>query len=349
MSNRKRNADKLQNNTAQTQILVLGPPNSGKDWLIYAFIKELELVNQVDNNFDYGLFKYSAGENVLERVLSRVPTAETELGNTNDLYSFQRRKKTDQFDTLISSHAHQFHLYVVPGSTLSDWVNNQNGPENVLQAVVNSENILLMLDTPENTNRGEHYQSMQINRDETSNSTNAFLELVEELIGKEQTGIPRDNSISEPQISVPAQWNIQDYQTFLQIIFNTITPESKKNVMVCMTKSDQLNFRGDSWEILQRKFGNNIYSILNAQRERHNIEIFNTSAVGYLYQNGKAIPNYSGSGEIREEDYWKPVGTTAPFFRLFEEIEKTRIADQYKHNKNKVLKKYIPYPKITFR
>ena len=118
---------------------------------------------------------------------------------------------------------------------------------------------------------------------------------------------------------------------------------NRRNLAVCLTKSDQLNDRGDPWPILQRRYGSLVRREFEVRSQRHNIQIFVTSAAGFIKQDGRVMPN-SQNGALRDPARWNPVNTAAPFFWLFEQIERARLPKKSMFGSDPQ-DIYMPYPK----
>lgn len=156
--------------------------------------------------------------------------------------------------------------------------------------------------------------------------------------------------------------------THLKTLRHTIHSDRKpRYIAACIAKTDILGFgleNGDPKALFSRKFGRQVgQSIVNLLEngfhydDKHRIEFFSVSAMGYLKQNNNRVPNINAAKDgLGDESRWEPVNVELPFFWLFNEIEMSRLNSS---SSSRILtslyqkayyaartKAYIPYKKL---
>ncbi len=138
-------------------------------------------------------------------------------------------------------------------------------------------------------------------------------------------------------------WRVRDYVQFMRLLLAAIGRNKRRNLAVCMTKSDQtMNLKGNPWDILQHRYSLELRNHLEINRQWHNIEVFNTSAAGFIKRNGRPDANFI-NGKLLNPDRWRPVNTAAPFFWIFEQIERAGLPSKSMFGRDPQ-KDYIGYP-----
>ena len=331
-----RKPEKFSKSPEQTGIVLWGPSDSGKDWLFRAMIRELEYFNLHDHEFEYEIFKVQPGSEDLIPVTPELPTATNPVPDVDDSsYTFRRLALLPDSAHQINTQTHNIVVHHHKGSDLIGCLDDRIQFEDTFQALINSQNILLVLGLPNETPQVETTMTPVFVSERTDN-----LEPIEnDRFDKE----PVPDEIFESDSSRSLSWSRFEYLQFMKL-FLTALGKTRRNLAVCLAKSDQLNLRGDPWQVLQRRFGDAFKRQLEVYNQNHNINVFNTSAAGFIKKDGRVMPNFL-AGSLREPNRWDPINTAAPFFWIFEQIERERLSNSSKLFRNDKLKKYIPYPK----
>jgi len=129
----------------------------------------------------------------------------------------------------------------------------------------------------------------------------------------------------------------------------THSPRKGRSVAICVTKVDLLGVQGrDPWQLIEAYFGQDMLMQLRNFQAHLLMETFAVSAAGFLESSGRQ-PNYDlVNKSLLASDQWNPHNVEAPFFWMFENIERQRLAK----NSNRIVrslfgksrqKEYIPY------
>ncbi|HMM99688.1 MAG TPA: response regulator [Anaerolineales bacterium] len=313
-----------------TQIALWGPSGSGKDWLIRGFAKELEYFNKAYPDFSYELYDDDNSPIIPDppSITSLGPTLQAEDFNLK----FVRRPTTSQPDHahLISAHTHNIAIHNFRGAYTIAAAIDQTAFEETYLSIMNSNYIMVLLD-PTNIS------SKSLQGGAQSDNSNHVSEL---------SDFVDDNEL--PEIAMKVGFTEDEYVQIIEYLFRTLEKNSsqKRYIAVCLTKMDKKAIRGNPWDLLRRLFGKNMYDLFQIYRRKFDIEVFSTSAVGFMKNRSSGtLTRYSNeeSGQIMEPYNWQPVNTAAPFFWIFENIEKERLKSR-SNLLNNYLKDYIEYP-----
>lgn len=306
----------------ETEIIVWGPTQSGKDWLYRGFAKELEEYTLRSNDFIFELREMHKGSGNFTPVTTDPPDDITPTAIGEDyIHSFTRKikqdKKTDANKTSVYTHYFNFHNN--RGSDLVAALEDPTRFDTTFSDITGSQYILIVLDP---------------NFDKLENLS---------LVGTPDIGY--SERALQPGMSK------DNYFKVLTMLFNSLIEHNtpKKHLAVCITKTDTLRISNrDPWDLLARAFGQKIYRLFDNYRKDFNMEAFATSAAGYATIRGKPEPNYS-KGKLIDADHWRPTNCAAPFFWIFQnkEIEQIKLNSNFL-NKESNLRNYKRYP-ILFR
>jgi len=324
----------------QTHIALWGPSNAGKDWLVSAFNKELDYYNRMDQGFHCEICELQPGEaNPIP--LAVTPPRRAPTPNFED-YNFQFRRIALVRDSAhqISAQTHDIIIHNDKGANLIDSLSDRITFENTFQTLVNAQNILLILGIPSDG-------SAMLFPTPPQNISTPLAEPDDFALARnEQDSSPAESQLGSFSQTRQADWSRSEYLKFMQLLFASLGPTPRRNLAVCLTKSDQVNYRGEPMQILQRRYGDALLRLLEVHRQYHKIEVFVTSAAGYIRQEGRLMPNFqSQNGLLHDERRWAPVNTAAPFFWIFEQIERERLQKGFVLFRGSNQKNYIPYPK----
>jgi hypothetical protein len=312
------------NNFQQTQIAMWGPTGAGKDWLILSFAKELEYYNSLnrqEREFHYELGELQLGDSIPLPLSPEPPIDIAPTTDVDDLhYIFERIPVIQDSSHITSSFRHDIMIHNDKGQNLVDCLQDPYSFEGVYQNLISSQNIFLVLGIP-------------IDKAQTENFSSA---LSTDLM----------NEVQFDGNKTPAQataWRVRDYVQFMRLLLAAIGRNTRRNLAVCMTKSDQtMNLKGNPWDILQHRYSLELRNHLEINRQWHNIEVFNTSAAGFIKRNGRPDANFS-NGKLLDPERWRPVNTATPFFWIFEQIERASLPPKSIFGKDPQ-KNYIGYP-----
>jgi hypothetical protein len=295
----------------ETGIAMWGPLGSGKDWLINAFAKELDYFNRTTPDFLFDLTDED-GNQVTPKVPSKeviLPTAEAE----DYFLRFTRRPKVQNpnHSHLVSAHSHRINIHNDKGGNLMAVLDNPKGHEDTYQTLVVSRYAIVVLDPT--------FISYKSNLDD------------------EQMPDVQSSSIVEKVIFTQSE-----YKSAIQALFDIFSKETsqKRYLAFCLTKMDKKSVRGGSWDLLRRLFGLEMYDLLLKYKRTFEIEVFSTSAAGFIRIPGSIGVRFSNeeAGSLKDQDNWNPVNTATPFFWIFENKEKEKLKN------SGFLKDYIEYP-----
>lgn len=321
----------------QTKIALWGPTGAGKDWLFRSFVRELDYYNRRNEDFHYDLMRNRPGEDDLVPVTVRTPENIPSPGHEDINYIFKREALIQDEAHLISAHVHDMLIHNDAGKNLVSSLNDADTFEGTYQTLIQAQSIFLVLGIPneEGTVEGT---SPEVNSQPGTESD----KFVSVMNGNSNSAMNYGASLHSTD-ALNGNWSKNTYYKFMQLLLNVLSKGPRRNLAVCMTKSDLLNFRGDPWEMLERRHGVSLLNLLRLNQQKHNIEVFATSAAGYVKQGDREMPNISQNG-IRDEQHWNPVNTAAPFFWIFEQIERERLQIGLKIFRSGKIKKYISYP-----
>jgi hypothetical protein len=133
----------------------------------------------------------------------------------------------------------------------------------------------------------------------------------------------------------------------MQMLLECFDDGRRRNLAICMSKVDLLDYAGNPWVMLEYRYGQALRNLLERYRQSHNIEVFATTSAGYYYQKDKWVPNFAG-GLLIDTDHWRPVNAAQPFFWIFERIERERLQQGFFLFQKQNLKLYIKYPDAAY-
>jgi len=144
-----------------------------------------------------------------------------------------------------------------------------------------------------------------------------------------------------PVASNSSELTKTDYERLLAMLVEVILRKNQKvRIAVCLSKSDLVKIHLNTDEIIRVVFGDGSLRALNSPRVEK--EFFRISSVGTYRKNGKRHSNLIDGQRVENPDHWNPINVTAPFFWLFEGVERQRIAkDDWLGDRKNI---YIPYP-----
>ncbi len=309
-----------------TEIAIWGPTQSGKDRLYRAFAKELEEYDGASNDFNFVLQERKFGDATFRLTMAIPPNSVQPTSEEEDyVLRFIRKPKPgkNSEDYSLSAHQHDMFFHNNRGANLIASVIDPDSSyfQSTRSSIINSRYLLIVLDPQFDTSSEDPLGTQAANND----TQNVYpLEALRPGPSKEK------------------------YYRMLYGLLDTIgsSKNTDRHLAVCITKTDLLKITSyNAWNLLERAFGTKIFKLFNTYRGIFNIEVFATSAAGYIRRGGKTIPNYDDEGKLISEDDWRPVNCAAPFFWIFQnkEIERIKATSNFL-NRDYNLRKYIRYP-----
>lgn len=308
----------------ETEITVWGPTQSGKDWLLRGFVKELEEYTLRSQDFIFDLRERKRIDSNYLPVISFPPNdiAPTAIGE-DYIHTFTRRIKTgNNADNLkISSFTHYINFHNNRGAELVASLLDPARFDATFYSIIRSQNLLIVLDP---------------NFEKTEDITNTDI-----------FDTDRSSNIDEyPDVALRPGISKESYYKILTMLLDALANYNspKKNLAICITKTDTLKISGNAWDLIERTFGQKIYRLFDNYRRVFNIEAFSTSAAGYTTIKGRTVPNYS-NGKLINPEHWRPINCATPFFWLFQniEIERIKATSNFLFRENN-LRNYRRYP-----
>ena len=303
----------------ETEITVWGPTQSGKDWLYRGFVKALEEYTHKSEDFDFKLQKKHPTDKDFTLVRVEPPDGIVPTSAGEDyIHVFSRKPKlarSNDDKLKISAYTHYINFHNNRGSDLVAALLDPERFETALLPVKRSPYILVILDP----------------NFEQSEALSLSAEDIEEY----------------PEMALKPGLTKAQYYEILTILLETLANEKIPNrqVAVCITKTDMLKISSnDTWYLLERVFGQRIQRLFYNYKSIFNIEVFATSAAGYVVKRGKFEANFS-DGKLLDQENWNPVNCAAPFFWMFQkkEIEQIKKNSNFL-NKESNLRSYVRYP-----
>jgi GTPase SAR1 family protein len=144
-----------------------------------------------------------------------------------------------------------------------------------------------------------------------------------------------------PIASSSSQLTKSDYERLLGMLVEIVLQKnSQVRIAVCLSKSDLVKIHLPTEEIIRVVFGDGALRSLNSPRVDK--AFFRVSSVGIFRKGGKRLSNLTDGQALSDPDHWNPLNVVAPFFWIFEAIERQRISEgDWLGDRNKI---YIPYP-----
>jgi GTPase SAR1 family protein len=300
------------------EIALWGPTGSGKTWLMMSFGKAL--FDLKDPEFEYRLLDpESHPVNALEPPAQK-PTEEMR----DEVWLFQRigRQRTPAHD--LSVHTHFINLHDFKGIDTVELTKRE-----VVRSIEESHHVILLLDP--------------------------FL-LANTKLADPQEALA--NRIPGMESTTKGQYTQNQYATHVANLLDLLGRHNRPDryIAVCFTKIDLLGVQGrDPWQLIDAYFGAAMHTQLKNYAAQikssghEQMQAFCVSAAGYL-DGPERKSNYDpATGHLLVPDQWQPFRVEAPFFWIFDNIERQRLAHKGGGVTrflfgNERLKKYIPYP-----
>jgi len=315
------------------EIAFWGPSSSGKTWLMQSLARSLHKINQDDAEFEYVLAQpeaLAAPANAFQ-----APQNQATADAYDKVWLFQRKVRPEH-DTpahRMSAHSHSIVVRDAPGELLMQGVNNV-----VMVPLRDAQCVIAVLD-PSLIDTTEAAPAAQPERAATQGLASLFG-------SSSSTGAPT------PNYGVAFQYTQAQYTQMMSNLLQLLSsaPQPNRHVAVCITKVDQLGVQGRSpWQVVEVFFGPEMATLLRSYEAKMAIETFTVSAAGYL-DDTRQQPNFDpGTRSLLSPERWQPFAVETPFFWLFNNLERERLAHgggriPRWYFKKERLARYIGYP-----
>jgi len=301
--------------SAEMNITIWGPPQSGKQWMLWSFVRELELINQIYPDFRCEIFETYPGDDQLTPVRAD-PPLKPSVGKWRDfMWFFRRRPLKDDQAHHVSTFVHNMHISIVPGEEGIKSFFNLTEHEAVRSALARSRFVIAILDPTRLSSTGN------------------------------KNGVEID-AIAMKKTT----WNQEEYLKVVERLLETLATVRIQNrhVAFCISKMDQIAIREMDWLLLERLFGEQMVNLLKYYQSQFAIDVFAFSSFGGQLKEYLSDDAFDGNNWT----VWNPINAVAPFFHFFQEIERTAIRQQSPFNVSNFIfnrqKMYVPYPKTNW-
>lgn len=312
----------------QASIALWGPTFSGKSWLVAALNKALADMSARDDSFTYSLIPRTGG--VLD--LYQAPNIDPTERMDQREWLFKREPAHNTSARAINAHAHPIILFDPPGGGVIRFADNE-----IVVPLRETPNLIMVLDPT-------RIPTQQAGTAATPQQQSAITP------GQAAAAVA-----SPPQVQSFMMMTKEEYTGAVAKFVQEMTafPLPNRRVAVCITKLDQLGIAGrDPWQLIRIYFGERMERIFKdfAAQGHGVVDVFSVSAFGYLEDPTGRKANYDKQdGKLLDSDHWTPVRVEAPFFWLFDFIERERLSRNgegvVKYLFQQVREKhYRPYP-----
>lgn len=287
-------------------IVLWGPPGSGRTWYLSALTCQLALYDAEDKLFQYQLTDISDPRSPQSLSLSHLPGVYERQRVSEHAWQFRRIPRQKQDNLLISAHTHYLHFFDYPESEFFDL-----SPE-VLPLLKTCHLILVFLDPTllaELKSVRQEKTADRFIKDADASDLQEFKWHIEHIL-------------SRPLLS-------QDYYTRrLKDLFELLysCKRSDLYIAVCVSKRDRWQQDLQPLNTVKRCFGPQCYTLLKDYSQLLNLGVYGISSAGYLPK-PRQFPNLDPrTGTLLDLDNWYPLNVEDPLFWMLEDIEKQRIA-----------------------
>lgn len=281
----------LQSSTLR--LTLVGPSGVGKTWMLHALAKELQWYSRQDDQFNYELAQLNPGGGapipVVPAPPTQGPTATTfnpNMGMRDNAFVFTRRAANPSAPAQLLSQ-HKHDIAIFDDAGANFVDVVSGGGTRVIQkAIVDAASVILLLDST--------YSQV--------------------------AGAGGGGTFATQH----------EYLTFVQSLCHMLAsvPVPQRYLAVCATKIDQTGMAGrSSQQVIEMLFGAQMLSTIEQYSSVMNINYFQVSSVGYYRTPQGVLPNFDEmSGSVMNPNQWLPYNVVAPFFWIFEQIERQRIS-----------------------
>ena len=313
-------------------IALWGPSGSGKTWLVESFLKSLRLLDH-DEDTDWEYASKIADTDDDTFLAMEAPPVEPTLGPQTQDYLVTRRPKLPtslRAKTVINTHTHRLQVRDIQG----DWTWNRDSQDANVQLTtsVNFEGATAVIIALDHTlikgyseSQGPARQNPPIELSSPQDDIDYTLDEDNNRGTTEQDDI---DYTSEENYNGGA--SREDWVDRVRSLATELRKTKKEfRIAICVTKIDQCNVRQwDASQVIESLYGPRMKELITDLGKYFSVKEFCVSSAGFLADNMET-PNFDqATAEIRDEDNWRPYNVHAPFFWIFEEQERKRLADQ---------------------
>lgn len=311
----------------EINILMWGPTQSGKTWLIDAFCHKVNIIN--------GKLLEPAGEFRLslvnEETRELVDVSDgLKKGATRDVdptkYQFLRQGRKSDLRFEVSTHQHSIILIDAPGAhtterTFRAPLEKLGTEQQIDQSSANTDDPTQPFD--EDKNQGDQNG---VSPDDVTQA-------------KIVQGLIRSAEYIVLLLDLGAMNDPKEYLKDLNILRSNLKGK-KRYIAACLPKVDKFGTGVDhinsDVEVLRgavdgrfQNEGKKVLKVLDdmINQDEHELLLCASSAVGFINTDNRRVqPNWDKSNnEIMNLDEWNPQGVELPFFWLFQQIELDRL------------------------
>lgn len=268
------------------RIALWGPTGSGKTWLVHALDRELRRYTQLDPYYSYDLQDEHGNPVIADS--ERVPLATDRIEDS--FLRFSRSPKPGH--PKLQVFVHEFIIH-----------------DNLGVSTLNALGLSSSTDAPAEITL------------ERSFGVVALLDAISA------------NGVDAPELGVLA--SDENYAEHVEALFQLMNSASfrapRKYLALCVSKVDQLlHMKREPKELMQvrfRKTAERADRYANQQHSGIEMAYFSTSAVGFVKRGRQTVANFNPEdGSILEPSRWLPYNVVAPFFWMFENVERASLS-----------------------
>jgi hypothetical protein len=291
-------------------VVLWGPPDAGKRWLLASFPRELAECNQ--NNPEFRCELYELRPDGSDLMLLEVAPPPVLTGSIQyHKWVFRRFPLVNDRAHRLSGYTHAMQVMCLPGWEGVSALFAPAEHETASAILARADCLVAVLDPC----RLDSFQP------------------------EFPAGSPGESML------IKSVWSQEDYlkavHALLQFLDRKGSPP--RVVSVCISKMDRVGARGKPWQVLESLFGEQMVKMLEYYRSRLFVDVYPVTAFDGL-PGGVPAPEQLDDNQW---DTWKPFNTAAPFFHLFQERElalmKQRSLENLLFNRRSA-HLHIPYP-----
>jgi GTPase SAR1 family protein len=278
------------------KIVFWGPATSGKTWLFRAFLKKVQLLNDILKSQGYSLDVKEINGNRWESI-PNIDGLLTEATSDSMQSYYQIIRKTEKtsvsgIKTRVNTHSHEIWVFDNPGGWFQKQTQAEMKEDQKKQVAGVAEAI-----------RNAHYLVLALDSGKTTTGESNFAEDLKQL-----TSLVANTEGKKIAACI------------------TKTDALGQQLVIPLYNRDESQLKGLLTRSFGQEYARQIDASLDILRRSHDVKLFATSAVGYHEKDGKKIVNLNETKTaIGNTAAWNPEEVEKPFFWLFDAIERQRI------------------------